>query len=396
MSKKKVLAILLALMMVMGVLAGCGDKGGDADKSGGDDAEKALTVGVIYIGPATDGGFSEAQDQGIMKMYEHFGGTVDADGKALNDGQVKLLKAEQVPEDKQSVKDAALGMIDQGATVIIGTSFGYMDALDELSKEHEDVTFLHFSGNKMNDTNFGNYFGATEQSRYLTGMVAGMMTKTNKIGYVGAFPYTEIRIGVNAFTLGAQSVNPDVEVKVVYNNTWVDAAKEKAAAEALLAQGCDVITQHCDTTGPQTAAQDAGAYCIGYNLDKKDITPKAFLTAPVWHHDVYYIDQIEKIMEGTWKPSSYYGTIADGYVDIAPLTDLVPQEVKDKVEEVKKQMEEGTFDVFAGPIVDNTGKVRIPEGYAATREDIWGLPGASEENPDIVMSDWLVKGAVGQ
>jgi basic membrane protein A len=179
------------------------------------------------------------------------------------DGRVATLIAENVSEEKQAVESAAMNMIDQGATVIIGTSYGYMDTLDAMAAQYPDITFLHFSGNKMNDTNFGNYFGAMEEPRYLAGMVAGMMTKSNKIGYVAAFPYTELLIGINAFTLGARAVNPDAEVKVVYTNAWVDAANEKAAAEALLAQGCDVLEQHCDTTGPQIAAEKAGAYAIG-------------------------------------------------------------------------------------------------------------------------------------
>ena len=221
-------------------------------------------------------------------------------------------------------------MMDQGATVIIGTSFGYMDSMEELAAEYPDITFLHFSGNKMNDTNFGNYFGAMEEPRYLAGMIAGLMTETNKIGYVAAFDYTELIIGINAFTLGAQSVNPDVEVKVVYTNAWVDAAREKEAAEALLAQGCDVIEQHSDTTGPQIAAEAAGAYAIGYNMDSREAAPGAYLTAPIWHHEAYYIEQVQAILDGTWKPESYYGTMADGYVGLAEMTDLVQQKFRSK------------------------------------------------------------------
>lgn len=278
---KKLLALLLVLALVSSSLAGCG---GAADSGDTPSDEAELTVGFIYIGPKTDGGFSEAQDRGRQAMVEYF------------DGRVKTLEMENVPEEKQAVESAAINMIDQGAKVIIGTSFGYMDTLESLAEQYKDVIFLHFSGNKMNDTNFGNYFGAMEEPRYLAGMVAGMMTKSNKIGYVAAFPYTELLIGINAFTLGARSVNPDAEVFVVYTNAWVDAANEKAAAEALLAQGCDVIEQHCDTTGPQIAAEAAGAYAIGYNMDSREAAPGAFLTAPIWHHEAFYIETIQKFL----------------------------------------------------------------------------------------------------
>ena len=366
---KKFLALILVLALVMSSLVGCGgakDPADEPEKTGG--AE--LTVGFIYIGPATDGGFSEAQDRGRQAMVDYFG------------GKVATLTAENVPEEKQSVKSAAINMIDQGATVIVGTSYGFMDALEELSGEYPDVKFLHFSGNKMNDTNFGNYFGAMEEPRYLAGMVAGMMTKSNKIGYVAAFPYTELLIGINAFTLGARSVNPDAEVKVVYTNAWVDAANEKAAAEALLAQGCDVLEQHCDTTGPQIAAEAAGAYAIGYNMDSRDAAPKAFLTAPIWHHEAFYIKTVQEILDGTWKPESYYGTMADGYVGLAEMSDLVPADVQAKVKEVQDKIEAGEFPIFVGPIKDNEGNVVVPEGTTLDRDGIWQM-------------NYLVEGATG-
>ncbi|KXL54463.1 purine-binding protein precursor [Anaerotignum neopropionicum] len=357
----KFLALALAVTMSMTALVGCGgsaSKPADQAAEAGDTAE-ATKVGFIYIGSQNDGGYSQAQHNGTKAVQEYFG------------DKVETIIAENVAEEKQTVKTTAINMIDQGCTIVIGTSFGFMDALDELAEEYPDVTFLHFSGNKMNDTNFGNYFGAMEEPRYLSGMIAGMMTKTNKLGYVAAFPYTEVHIGINAFTLGAQSVNPDVEVKVVYTNSWGDPAGEKAAAESLLAQDCDIITQHADSAGPQLAAESAGKLAIGYNLDNSEIVPGAFLTAPVWHHDKYLVPTIEKIIAGTYVPESYYGTMKDGYIGLAPMTDLVPQDVQDKVNEVAAKMEAGEFPVFAGPIYDTDGSVLVPEGEALDRAGIW-------------------------
>lgn len=357
----KFLALALAVTMSMTALVGCGgsaSKPADQAAKAGDTAE-ATKVGFIYIGSQNDGGYSQAQHNGTKAVQEYFG------------DKVETIIAENVAEEKQTVKTTAINMIDQGCTIVIGTSFGFMDALDELAGEYPDVTFLHFSGNKMNDTNFGNYFGAMEEPRYLSGMIAGMMTKTNKLGYVAAFPYTEVHIGINAFTLGAQSVNPDVEVKVVYTNSWGDPAGEKAAAESLLAQDCDIITQHADSAGPQLAAESAGKLAIGYNLDNSEIVPGAFLTAPVWHHDKYLVPTIEKIIAGTYVPESYYGTMKDGYIGLAPMTDLVPQDVQDKVNEVAAKMEAGEFPVFAGPIYDTDGSVLVPEGETLDRAGIW-------------------------
>ena len=354
---KRLLAILLILAMALS-LAACG--GAEEPAPDADAAE--VTVGFIYIGTKNDGGFTQAHHEGTMAMEEYFGGKV-----------ATIIKEGVSDSDKQAVKEAALGMIDQGATVIVGCSFGFMDALDELANDpaYADINFLHFSGYKMNDTNFGNYFGATEEPRYLTGIVAGMQTESNKLGYVAAFPYTEVQIGINAFTLGAQSVNPDVEVKVVYINSWYDPAQEKAAAEALLAQGCDVITQHCDTTGPQVAAAEKGVYAIGYNMDNSAVVPESFLTAAIWHHEKALIPAIEAIMAGTYVPESYYGTMADGYVDLAPLTDLVPAETKTAVEEARAKIESGELAIFVGPIYDNAGNLVVAEGETLDRAGIW-------------------------
>ena len=362
---KRILALLLVLVLVLSAFAGCASKPAEEPA-----AEEALKVGFIYVGPANDGGFSQTHDMGRQAMVDHFA------------GKVETLVAESVPEDKQAVKNAAINMIDQGATVIVATSFAFMDAVEEMSTEYPDVKFIHFSGNKMNDTNFGNYFGAMEEPRYLAGIIAGMKTESNKIGFVAAFPYTELLIGINAFTLGAQSVNPDATVNVVYTNSWYDPANEKAAAESLLAQGCDIIAQHCDTAGPQIAAQEAGAFAIGYNMDSSDKAPGAYLTAPVWHHEAYLIPLIQAIMDGTWTPESYYGTMADGYVGLADYTENVPAEAIAKADEVKAKIESGEFKIFTGPIKDNTGKVRVEAGQSLDRAGIWSI-------------DYLVEGATG-
>ena len=371
---KKLLIVMLALSMVLS-FAACG---GGSDGGGGGDADQTaseqevLQVGFIFIGSATDGGFTQAHDEGRLSMQDHFG------------GKVKTMIVEEVDDqNRQDTRAAAENMIDAGCGVIIGCSYGYIDAMEELAADYPDTIFLHFSGYKMNDTNFDNYFGAMEEPRYLAGIVAGMMTKSNKIGYVAAYPYTEVQIGINAFALGIQSVNPAAEVNVVYINSWYDPEKEKSAAEALLAQGCDVIEQHCDTTGPLVAAEEYGAYAIGYNLDKPDAAPKAYLTAPIWDHGAYYISVIEKIMNGTFTPESYYGNMADGYVNLAPLTDLVPAEVGEKVHDVYNQIVSGEFAPFSGEIYYADGSTLCAEGQTLSRAEIWEINGVIKGVNDV-------------
>jgi len=214
-----------------------------------------------------------------------------------------------------------------------------------------------------------------EEPRYLSGIIAGMQTTSNKLGYVAAYPYTEVKIGINAFALGAQSVNPDATVSVVYINSWYDPAMEKQAAEALLAQGCDVITQHADTPGPQLAAADAGAFAIGYNLDNSGLEglENAFLTAPVWHHENFLIPTVRAILDGNWAPESYYGTMAEGYISLAPLTKNVTAEARAQVGEVQAKIEAGTFPIFTGPIYDNQGNEVVAAGVSLDRAGIWEI-----------------------
>jgi len=359
---KKILILVVALVLVFTLAACGGGGGGNQGSSSGD----GLTIGFIYIGAINDGGFTQTHHNGTLKLQEEYGNAINC------------IWLEDIDDtNTQAAADAAKQLIDQGAKVVIGTSFGFGTPMFELAEsgDYDDIIFMHFSGYHINDHNFGNYFGAMEEPRYLSGIIAGMQTTSNKLGYVAAYPYTEVKIGINAFALGAQSVNPDATVSVVYINSWYDPAMEKQAAEALLAQGCDVITQHADTPGPQLAAADAGAFAIGYNLDNSGLEglEDAFLTAPVWHHENYLIPAVRAILDGTWAPESYYGTMAEGYISLAPLTKNVTAEARAKVEEIQAKIEGGTFPIFTGPIYDNAGTEVVAAGVSLDRAGIWEI-----------------------
>lgn len=327
-----------------------------------------VKVGFIYIGPPGDGGYTYAHDQGRKYLEEQL-------------PDVEVLVKESVPESPE-VEKVARDMIDQGANVIFATSFGYMDYIEKVSKDFPDVKFFHCSGYKTTE-NMTAYFGRIEQPRYLTGIVAGMKTETNKIGYVAAFPIPEVIRGINAFTLGAQSVNPDVVVQVTWTNTWYDPAKEKDAAMALLDQGVDIIAQHQDTAGPQQAAEERGVWAVGYNSDMSAYAPKANLTSAVWNWGPYYVQAVQSVIDGTYASESYWEGFNEGIVDIAPLTANAPEGAAAKVEEAKKAMLDGTLDPMQGPIKNQAGEVMVQEGSVMSDEDQLSLM-------------WFVEGVEGQ
>ena len=228
----------------------------------------------------------------------------------------------------------------------------------------------------------GNYFGRIYQPRYLSGMVAGAMTKANILGYVAAFPIPEVIRGINAFALGAQEVNPDVQVRVVWTKTWFDPPTEKEAAKSLVDVGADVIAQHQDTPSPQEAAEEKGVYSVGYNTDMSAFAPKAHLTAPIWNWGPYYIEIVEKVRKGTWKSESVWLGLETGIVDLAPFGPMVPEDLQKKVLEKKEEIKSGKFKVFSGPIKDQQGKIRIAQGTTAPDKELLGMT-------------WFVQGVIG-
>ena len=356
--KRRIISMALALVFAFTLmLAGC-SKTVDP---------KEFKVGFIYVGPVKDGGWTQAHDNGRLYLEEKLG--------------VKTLYKEIVPEGAES-KKSIMELVDAGCKVIFTTSFGYMDPTAEIAKENPDVKFLHCSGYLTAD-NMGNYFGRMYEARYLSGIVAGMKTKVNKIGYVAAMPIPEVFNGINAFTLGVQSVNPDAKVIVRWSNTWIDAAKEKETAVALLDEGCDVLTLHNDSTAVLIAAQDRGAFAIGYDLDQRDDAPKAYMTAPIWNWGPYYVDQVKKAMDGTWKAEAYAGGLSDGMVDLAPLTAIAPEGAQAKIDEVEKKILDGSFKVFTGPLKDQSGAEVVKAGVVVSEADIAGT------------MKWFVQGVEG-
>lgn len=383
---KKVLSILLALVMVVLCFAACGNTQ-DADQ--GDKTQTAtiaaipkdqLKIGVIHIGDPADGsGYSYTHDLGIQGMQKNLG---------LSDDQI-VRQLNILDGNTTAIKNAIEDCIAQGCNVIFGTSYGYMDTMEALANEHPDVIFSHGTGYKSNGSNLNNYFGRIYQARYLAGIAAGLKTKTNKIGYVSAYgtELAETCSGINAFTLGVQSVNPDAVVYVKKLKEWVNPQNETAYAEALINMGCDVISQHCDTANPQIAAEKAGVFGCGYNSDMTKDAPKAHLTATIWNWDVYYTAAVQAIIDGKWVEfGNYYKGVKEGLCDVSPLSANCVPGTQEKIDAVKALYNDGSWDVFTGvklsfdennnviktdaALKDNTGKEIVPAGGPSVEDSV--------------------------
>ncbi|MBW2095401.1 MAG: BMP family ABC transporter substrate-binding protein [Deltaproteobacteria bacterium] len=329
-------------------------------------AEKEMKVGFIYVSPIGDAGWSYAHDQGRLAVEAMPG--------------VKTTYVEAVKEGPDSER-VMLNMARKGYDLIFATSYGYMDPMLKVAKQFPGTVFMHCSGFKR-AKNMGTYFGRMYQARYLSGIVAGAMTKSNILGYVAAFPIPEVIRGINAFALGAQSVNPNAQVRVVWTKTWYDPATEKEAAKSLLDVGADIIAQHQDSPAAQEAAQEKGVYSIGYDSDMSKFAPRAHLTAPIWNWGPLYKKLVKEVREGTWKSESLWPGLAEGIVGLSPFGAMVPQKVRTMVLDQKKAIASGKAKVFVGPIKDQKGKMRIARGGAASDKELLGMT-------------WFVKGVIG-
>lgn len=364
MRKKRIWKKAAMLLSATLLLTGCGagksgtpddyatNKGYEEDttQKGSSDgiAKEDIKVGVLYLSDPSEGsGYSYTHDLGVKGMQENL---------LLSDDQIERKIVDD--SDEKATEKAIEECVADGCNIIFSTSWGYMQVTADMAEKYPDVYFSHGTGCMSNGKNFNNYFGRIYQARYLSGIVAGMNTKDNKIGYVAAqdSSNSEVTGGIDAFAIGVESVNPKAKIYVDVTNSWYDEKKEKKASERLLNMGCDVMTQHCDTPYPQTLAQEKGVYGIGYNSDMSKETPDSCLTSVIWNWSAYYTSAVKSIIDGTWDGSNYYGGMAEGLVSITDLASFAAEGTQQKVDEATAEILSGDNNVFDGVLVTNTGK----------------------------------------
>ena len=322
-------------------------------------AEEPLKVGFVYVGPVGDAGWTYAHDQGRLMLEKELA------------GKVKTTFVENVPEGADAER-VIRQLVTDGNKVIFTTSFGYMNATEKVAKAFPDVIFEHATGYKTSK-NMGVYEARFYEGAYLLGVLAGKMTKSNTLGFVGSFPIPEVVRNINAFTLGAQSVNPKIKTKVIWVNTWYDPAKERQAAETLVAQGADVMCQNTDSPAVLQVAEEKGVYAFGWDSDMTKFAPKAHLSANTNNWGVYYVDTVKKILAKTWKPEVVKWGLKEKLVVMSPPSAAVPADGKKAFEDKKKAMIEGKFTPFQGPVKDQSGAIRVAEGKVMPLEELMGF-----------------------
>jgi simple sugar transport system substrate-binding protein len=317
-------------------------------------------VGFIYVGPIGDGGWTFQHDQGRLAVEEHFGGAVET------------VYQESVPEGADAER-AITQMVLGGAKLIFTTSFGYMDATANVASQFPDVFFEHATGYKT-APNLAVYDARFYEGRAVTGHIAGRMTQTGKIGYIGSFPIPEVIQGINSSFIHARRANPEVEMVVAWAYTWFDPAKEADAAQAMIEQGVDVILQHTDSTAPQAAAQEAGnVYTFGQASDMAAFKPTPRISSIIDNWTPYYIQRIQAVIDGTWQTGTYWGGIAEGEVQIGEITEAVPADVRAEAEALAASIADRSYHPFTGPLNKQDGSAWLAEGQTPTDEELKGL-----------------------
>ncbi|MBY0357058.1 MAG: BMP family ABC transporter substrate-binding protein [Candidatus Obscuribacterales bacterium] len=325
-------------------------------------------VGFITVGPINDWGYNYAHNQGRLYL-----------DKAMA-GKVQTTIAENIPESAE-VERVMEKMIAQGNKIIFSTSYGYFEPELRVAKRHRDVIFLQCGRDDVQNTpNLATYTPKQYEPMYLAGIVAGRMTKKNSLGYVAAHPVPIILQNINAFILGARSVNPKAKIKVVWTNKWSDPPVEAEAAKGLIESGVDVLAMTLDSpiTVLQTAEKN-GVYSVGYHADGGKFAPKGWLTGSMWNWGPLDVNMVKSIQNKTWKPGNYRYPLKDGYVQLAPFGPAVPKDVQSEVSVLKKRMESGEFVVFQGPLKDREGKELLKSGQKPDLHFIesmnWFAPG---------------------
>lgn len=327
-------------------------------------------VAVIIFSQSNDGGWAQSIHEARQRMETDLG--------------ISITQVENVPENATAIIPAVELLIKRGFNVIIGTAFGYSDTFKELSEKYPDIAFLNMAGT-TNGPNLQSYYGRTYESQYLCGMAAAAASKTGKLGFVAANPFGLVNWTVNAYALGAQEINPDATVTVVFTGAWNDPVKERAATEALIEQGIDVIGQHVDTPTPQIVAQERGVYGTGHHRDFREFAPEAVQCSSIWVWDRFLKVEIDRIQAGEWEPNQFgaFLSIDEGGTDIACCGDRVSSEQADKIMAAREEIMNGKRQVYAGPLADRDGTERVAAGEVLGDGDLWQM-------------DWFVPGVISQ
>jgi basic membrane protein A len=323
-------------------------------------------VAFIYVGPHNDGGWSQAHEDGRLYVQKMLG------------SKVQTTYKENIAVGAQFQQTVA-SLVAQGYKMIFATSYGYLDKA--FAAKYPNVLFEQATGT---DTapNLAEYFGAAEDTVFLSGMAAGAATKTGNIGYVVAYPIPEVLRHADAFALGAQLTHPGAQVHLVWTNSWYNPAVEKKAAESLVSAGADVLGQNVDSTATGEVAKEHNIGWVGYDSNSSSFAPTSWLTASVYDWGPYYLKRVKEAMAGTWKPGFYYGTIKDGFTKLAPYGPHVSAKTKALIASKMSAIENGSFDEFAGPLYDQSGKLEVAKG-------------AKLSVPQLYSVNWLVKGVIG-
>jgi simple sugar transport system substrate-binding protein len=312
-------------------------------------AADPVKVGFVYVGPIGDHGWTYRHDIGRQQVEEAFG------------DKVKTSYVESVKYGPDA--ERVIRMLAETNDIVFATSFGYMEPMLKVAKEFPNVYFEHATGYKQAD-NMRSYGLRLYQARHVQGIIAGMMTKTNKICYVAAYPIPEVIREINTYYMGAKKMNPNVDIDIVWANTWYNPSKEADAANVMMAEGCDMVAQHTDSPAPLQAAQSQGKLGFGQASDQYKFAPKAQLTATIDNWGPYYVKKVGQVIAGTWQKENYFGDMDEGAVQMAPFTNM-PDNVKMKAAEIKQAISDGKYFAFTGPIKDNTGKLQLKDGEVA-------------------------------
>ena len=330
-------------------------------------AASPYKVAFVYVAPIGDAGYTYQHDLARRAVDAKYG------------AKVKTSYVENVPEGADA--ERVIRKLAQTNDMVFTTSFGFMEPTVKVAHQFPKVLFEHATGYKQAH-NLATYSARFYEGRYLAGVIAGRMTKSNIIGFVGAFPIPEVMQNINAFTLGARSVNPKVQVKLVMVSAWFDPGKERAAAETLMSQGADVLTTHTDSPAVQQAGEDRGVWTVGFNSDMAKFGPKTCLTSVISDWSGYYIQEVGAAMAGTWKTHDVWGGFKSGMVVLAPFNPALPKAVADEVDARKADIVSGKLLPFGGPLLDQAGATKVAAGSSMPDSAILGM-------------NWLVQGVQG-